>query len=74
MNEGYIGINLTRINVVSITDYHTIKRFARILLDVMTDGYICTIGYSCFTVIVRNRVVVDKNNENHCNLIMDCCA
>ena len=43
MNEGYIGINLTRINVVSITDYHTIKRIARILLDVMTHGYICTI-------------------------------
>ena len=74
MNEGYIGINLTRINVVSITDYHTIKRFARFLLDVMIHGYICTIGYSCVTVIVRNRVVVDENNENHCNLIMDCCA
>ena len=74
MNEGYIGINLTRINVVSITDYHTTKRFARMLLDVMTHGYICTIDYSCATVIMRNCMVVDESNANNVNLIMDCCA
>jgi hypothetical protein len=78
VNEGYRGINLTRIYVVCITDYYTIKRIVEIHLDVMTRDYICAMEYWCFAVGVCDCVAIAKireqlqsSNELLCMMLID---